>query len=68
MRWRWLLLTLALLGGCGHVRPWEREGLARIDACLDGDRARKAYEAHLWMVRDGAMGGTGTAGGGCGCN
>ena len=59
-----------LLGsvGCGHVRPWEREDLARIDQQLDRHSAVRSYEVHMWMVREGALGGSGKPGGGCGCN
>ena len=54
--------------GCSHVRPWQREQMARIEKQLDGDSAGKAYEAKMWSVREGSAGGTGKAGGGCGCN
>lgn len=54
--------------GCSHVRPWQREQMARIEKQLDRDTAGKAYDAKMWSVREGAVGGTGKAGGGCGCN
>lgn len=30
--------------------------------------AARDFERHMWDVREGAAGGTGKAGGGCGCN
>lgn len=63
------LLALALaLGGCASVKPWQRENLARIEKELDRDGAARSFEAHMWMVREGAAGGSGKPGGGCGCN
>lgn len=61
-------LSFAGLAGCGHVRPWEREDLARIDQQLGRHASSRSYEAHMWMVREGALGGSGKPGGGCGCN
>jgi Domain of unknown function (DUF4266) len=72
---RGLLITLALapaLTGCGHVEPWvkpyERERLA--DPIMAWDRAgiSAGYIHHVYENREAARGGTGSAGGGCGCN
>jgi len=54
--------------GCGHVSPWEREDLARMERSSVRHSTSAGYEAHLWMVREGVVGGTGEPGGGCGCN
>ena len=54
--------------GCGHVRPHEREDLARIEKELGRADATRGYAAHMWSVREGTGGGDGNAGGGCGCN
>lgn len=66
----WLAVVAALIasGGSGCVRPWQREALQRIQDRLDRPSATRSYEAHLWMVREGAIGGQGKPGGGCGCN
>lgn len=69
---RVLIATLLLAGtfGCAStVRPWEREQQARMQKQLD-ERcgAMRDYEDHMWAVREGATGGSGKAGGGCGCN
>jgi len=66
-----LAAALALLGvaGCRHVAPYEREHLAR--RCMDTsqcERLRARFQAHVYDAREGAMGTTDSAGGGCGCN
>jgi hypothetical protein len=66
--WALLLALVLATTGCCHVRPWERENLARIEGQLDRHAALRTYENHMWMVREGALGGSGTPGGGCGCN
>jgi len=63
-----LVLTLPLLAACGHVQPWEKEDMATLDAHQSMESSGAAYEAHFWSVRESAAGGTGQAGGGCGCN
>jgi hypothetical protein len=69
------LLAGALLaggGGCAStkwiVKPHQRELLADRIMQLDGDAGETADQAHVLANREGAIGGTGTAGGGCGCN
>ncbi len=67
-----LLLVVATLSsvGCGHlgVKPHQRELLADRIMKLDGDAQEKAADEHVLSNREGAIGGTGTSGGGCGCN
>ena len=69
--WR-IALVLVLLSavGCGHlgVKPHQRELLADRIMKLDGDAQEKAADEHILSNREGAIGGTGTSGGGCGCN
>ncbi len=57
-----------LLGGCAHVAPYEREHLAT--PAMDGSRetVESRFRAHVHDSREGATGGTGSTGGGCGCN
>ncbi len=63
-----LSLVLVVAAGCATVKPYEREYLSRPSM----DREREATEAkfysHVLDAREGATGGVGTAGGGCGCN
>jgi len=70
-----LLLTLvavAALSGCSGIEPWvkpyERDKLADPIMALDGDPVSTAYIQHVFEAREGARGGEGAAGGGCGCN
>lgn len=56
------------LGGCAHVRPHERENLARRSMTADRDPADRRFQQHVTGSREGADGGTGEPGGGCGCN
>jgi len=61
-----------LLGaaGCRHVgvRAHQRELLADRIMSLEGNAQERAADEHVLSNREGAIGGTGTAGGGCGCN
>jgi len=58
--------------GCGAskwtVRPHQRELLADRIMSLDAIGQEQAAEQHILENREGAIGGSGTAGGGCGCN
>ena len=74
---RWLRTPLLLIGlasvawlsACTHVHPYQREDHARITNRLDErGTAIRGFKAHVWAVREGAAGGNGEAGGGCGCN
>lgn len=69
----WLATGLLLaLAGCGGVEPWvkpyERDRLADPIMALDGDPVSSSYMQHVYEAREGARGGEGAAGGGCGCN
>ena len=61
-----LVVGLAFGAGCGGVKPYERGRLAHPTMLL-GDMARVG-EAHVYAVREGAVGGGSGAQGGCGCN
>ena len=50
------------------VKPYERDRLADPIMALDGDPVSTAYIQHVYEAREGARGGEGAAGGGCGCN
>lgn len=66
------LLAIAALSGCSSIEPWvkpyERDKLADPIMALDGDPVSTAYIQHVFEAREGARGGEGAAGGGCGCN
>jgi hypothetical protein len=69
-----LVLLAAVLGGAGcaaskwTVKPHQRELLADPIMQLDADAQERSAEEHVLANREGAIGGTGTSGGGCGCN
>ncbi len=69
------LLPLALLAGltaCGGIEPWvkpyERDRLADPIMALDSDPVSSSSIQHVYEASEGARGGEGAAGGGCGCN
>ena len=66
------LLVLAGISGCGNLEPWvkpyERDRLADPIMALDAAPVSSAYIQHVFEAREGARGGEGAAGGGCGCN
>lgn len=62
------LLAAALLAGCATTKPWQREKLAQPSMKPDGDQEREALRSHMLGTREGAIGGFGHGGGGCGCN
>ncbi|MEM1176544.1 MAG: DUF4266 domain-containing protein [Pseudomonadota bacterium] len=60
------------LSACGQIEPWvkpyERDALADPIMAMDGDPVSSSYLKHVFESREGARGGEGAAGGGCGCN
>ena len=50
------------------MRPHQRVHLADRIMRVDVDRLSQAADQHVLVTREGAFGGNGTAGGGCGCN
>jgi Domain of unknown function (DUF4266) len=67
------LLPLGLLlAGCSPIEPWvkpyEREHLADPIMSFDRNPISSGYLDHVFEVREGARGATGSVGGGCGCN
>ena len=71
---RVLLVFAVLIGtaGCSNFEPWvkpyERDRLADPIMALDMDPVSSSYLMHVYEAREGARGGEGAAGGGCGCN
>ncbi len=66
------LLINASLAGCAPIEPWvkpyEREKLADPIMAMERDPVSTSYIDHVFELREGARGGMGSAGGGCGCN
>ena len=65
------IAVVALLDGCAiqpWVKPYERDRLADPIMAWDRDVISSGYIDHIQESREGSRGGTGAAGGGCGCN
>lgn len=58
--------ALAGATGCAEVKPYERAKLAH-PTMVAGDMAGMG-ESHLRAISEGAIGGSGGTGSGCGCN
>ena len=62
----------SVLGACAMPEPWvkpyERERLADPIMQFQRDGLSAKHLTHVHEVREGARGGTGVQGGGCGCN
>jgi hypothetical protein len=66
-----LLLSSLLCSACGvqpWVKPYERDRMADPIMSFDRDPLSTGYLAHVYSIREGARGGEGGSGGGCGCN
>jgi hypothetical protein len=66
------MAALLALAGCSSIQPWvkpyERDRLADPIMAWDRDALSSALMEHVHESREGARGGNGAAGGGCGCN
>jgi Domain of unknown function (DUF4266) len=47
---------------------WEKGNLAKSHMRFDADRLEALSNQHVYFSKEGASGGTGIGGGGCGCN
>jgi outer membrane biogenesis lipoprotein LolB len=66
-----LLAGMALLlTGCASLgpRPWEKDLMARHEMQVDPYPLQTAAEDHVYFSKEASSGGSGFAGGGCGCN
>ncbi len=65
----WLLVVVACAAaGCVRVKPYERELLSKRTMLFQPDPYEDVLDLHMLEAREGAVGGYGSAGGGCGCN
>jgi hypothetical protein len=66
---RLMLLACALaLTACSTVQPWQKGNLAKPEMAFDADPLQARFEDHTYFSKEGASGGAGVGGGGCGCN
>lgn len=66
-----VLMSLLMLSGCAiepWVQPYERANLADPVMSFSRDPISSSYLKHVYEAREGARGGEGSQGGGCGCN
>lgn len=63
-----LLAALCASSACVTVAPQQRAILADPSMQFDAEGKHEAPLRHAVDNREGSMGGTGVAGGGCGCN
>ena len=63
-----IILALCTAAGCATVKPYEREYLSRPSMDFEREATEAKFYTHVLDAREGATGGLGTAGGGCGCN
>lgn len=61
------LIFILLLSAC-TVAPWERGNLAKREMLVTPDPVRSSLRAHVFDSKEASSGGSGTVGGGCGCN
>jgi len=63
------VLFIAVMGsGCVTVKAHQRGNLAKRAMTEDRDVGELRFSEHARGSREGATGGTGQPGGGCGCN
>lgn len=54
--------------GIQPVQPWEKGTLAKAEMTFEGDPLDNNFTEHIYFSKEGASGGSGVGGGGCGCN
>ena len=65
-------MSTSLFMGCSlvkEVKPWEKETLAKPIMQFGGLHPEvTTFESHVYFSKEASRGGSGVAGGGCGCN
>jgi hypothetical protein len=61
-------LLVVLTASCVRVAPYQRGHLADPTMETSHENAETRFRAHVHDSREGATGGYGSSGGGCGCN
>ncbi len=62
-----LLGLVGFASGCTTVAPSQRGYLAKPEMNPAGEPSEESFHSHIEAAREGAMGGHGVQGGGCGC-
>jgi Domain of unknown function (DUF4266) len=66
-----VITILSMMTSCSSgpiVQPWEKGFLAKPEMLFDQDALDKNFTEHTYFSKEGASGGSGVGGGGCGCN
>lgn len=63
-----VVFSVTACAGIQHVPPWEKGALAKPEMTFDGDPLDNSFTEHIYFSKEGASGGAGVGGGGCGCN
>ena len=63
-----LSMLIGLLCACETVQPWERGTLAKEEMQWQGDIMEANLRDQIHASKEASSGGSGAAGGGCGCN
>lgn len=63
-----IILSFCAASGCARVKPYQREHLSKRSMTSDRHASETRFGQHQTGSREGADGGTGEPGGGCGCN
>ena len=63
-----MILAVVAAAGCARVKPWQRELHGKRVMNANADPAERKLDGHVHEYREGAVGGAGVGGGGCGCN
>jgi hypothetical protein len=66
-RWLTLAVLSSAAAGCVTVTPAQRQHLSKPEMTPATDVEEETFHTHVEAAREGAMGGHGAAGGGCGC-
>ncbi len=60
-------LQLSACASITPVQPWQKGILAKPEMTFAGDNIGNEFNEHIYSSREGASGGSGANGGGCGC-
>lgn len=63
-----LCLALVVSSCAAKINPWERGNLAKPQMAIEPDPTAATVRQHMFFSKEGASGGYGAGGGGCGCN
>jgi hypothetical protein len=63
-----LLIIIPLLFSACSVSPWERGNLAKQEMLITPYPSLTSLRNHVLDSKEASAGGSGTVGGGCGCN